>query len=527
VTATIGDRPGSADGREGPAPTFEPDAEDTPPPDDAQGVADTSAGRWWMLSILLTAILLVVLLTLWVRQDRHDESTDQGLVDHAAVDDFLETAGAPGADADRIHLATGVFIQSLAFQGPYDVRLTGYVWHRFPGDVRASVGDGSSANTVPVVDPHGNTVPVELGFIFPEQVDSAFTTTLRAVTYDADFHAVSGPPPQQAPTTSPTAPPSPAPPAPTSVPAATTTTQPVADPAAIATTTPAVVPPSNETLPTFLLRSPSASGARNAQPIPDVSDPRAPGSTTVLYYFEAPVRQPFEYDVYPFDHKVVWLRIWPAEFEANIVLVPDFDSYPCQVQPTMNCTGEDDIFGIDNSIELGEFSRENTYFDYHQDPFYNSNLGSPKFHESDFPELRFNVLIRREVGNAFVTNLVPLFVAAGLAFGILMTMTRDERRSRRFGFSTTLVMTTLAALFFAVLLAHQHLRGQFQGVVYFEYFYFLMYLVLLGVAVTAILISAPATRDRTLFAFGDNLLPQVIFWPSLLLAMVVVTVVAL
>ena len=205
------------------------------------------------------------------------------------------------------------------------------------------------------------------------------------------------------------------------------------------------------------------------------------------------------------------------------MLVPDFDGYPCREQPTLNCTGVNDVFGVDNSIELGDFIRENTYFDYHLDEFYNSNLGNENFQQSEYPELRFNVVIRRQLLNAFVSNLVPLLVAAGLAFGILMTMTRDDRRSRRFGFSTTQVMTTLAGLFFAVLIAHQQLRGRFEGIVYFEYFYFLLYLVLLGVGVVAILVSAPATQESRFFAFGDNLLPQILFWPTLLLAIVAIT----
>lgn len=479
-------------------------------PDDARVVADTSAGRWWMLSILTTAILLVLLLTEWVRtDDRHDTSNGAGLADATEVNAFLAGVGARGTSTTSIQLPTGVFIQSIEFEGRSDVRLTGYVWHRFPGDVRAAVRSGGVSDRVPVLNAGGETVLMSPGFIFPEQVDSSFTTELRSVIYNEARQPVPTPPPPTASTAPPSA----------------TTTLPTP------TTAPFTVPPTTvaggETLPTLLFRSPVADAMRNVQQAPDVADPTAPGSTTVLYYFEAPVRQPFEYVDYPFDHKVVWLRIWPAEFEQNVLLVPDFDGYPCQSQPTKNCTGDRDIFGVDNAIELGEFNREDTYFDYHLDTFYNSNLGNSKFQQSNYPELRFNVVIRRDLANAFVSNLVPLLVAAGLAFGILMTMTRDERRSRRFGFSTTQVMTTLAGLFFAVLIAHQQLRGQFQGVVYLEYFYFVMYLVLLGVGVTAILVSAPATRNRTFFAFGDNLLAQVLYWPTLLLTMLLITFVAL
>jgi hypothetical protein len=113
------------------------------------------------------------------------------------------------------------------------------------------------------------------------------------------------------------------------------------------------------------------------------------GTTVVGWYFEAPVRQmeetraagerspdtntfeqrSFDYADYPFDDKVIRLRIWPADFENNVVLVPDFDAYPCQDQPTRPCTGNDDVFGIDNGITLGNFLPKNTWFDYHRENY--------------------------------------------------------------------------------------------------------------------------------------------------------------
>jgi len=56
------------------------------------------------------------------------------------------------------------------------------------------------------------------------------------------------------------------------------------------------------------------------------------------WYFKATLRQPFDYSRYPFDHKTVWVHMWPKNFSSNIVLVPDYAAY--------KSTGASDIFGI-------------------------------------------------------------------------------------------------------------------------------------------------------------------------------------
>ena len=107
-----------------------------------------------------------------------------------------------------------------------------------------------------------------------------------------------------------------------------------------------------------------------------------------------------------------------------------------------------------------------------------------------------------------------------------MTTTSDPDRGTIFGFSTAGGIATVSALFFVVLLAHIQLREQFagSGVVYIEWFYFMMYVVLLGVAVDTYLVSAPWTAGNRLIAFEDNLIPKVTYWPVLIGTMCVITI---
>ena len=236
--------------------------------------------------------------------------------------------------------------------------------------------------------------------------------------------------------------------------------------------------------------------------------------------FEGTFRQPFEYDDYPFDDKIVWLRMWPEGFAANVVLTPDLGSY--------TATGENDVFGIDSDIVLGNWSRDDTFFDYSRSN-YNTNFGIEDYvGQQDFPELRFNVLLRRQFENAFVVNLVPLALVAGLAFAAVLTVTRNRDRAARFGFDVSGMLGMVSALFFVVLLSHIQLRQEFAGAgtTYLEYFYFVMYLVLIVVAVNTYVIAGIEPDDGPP-SRPENAAMKLGYWPALLGALLVITLLAL
>lgn len=241
------------------------------------------------------------------------------------------------------------------------------------------------------------------------------------------------------------------------------------------------------------------------------------GGELIGWYFEQTLRQSFDYTDYPFDHKTVWVRLWPNSYGEQVVLVPDFDAYPA--------TGEKDIFGIDERIVMGTWERENTYFDYKPSDL-NTSLGldrSPM--QAGFPELHYNFVIKRQFENAFIVHMVPLFVVTTLLFGALMTITREESLAGRHDFSTSSVIGTASVLFFVVLLAHVQLREEIAGsaVIYMEYFYFLMYFLLLGVSVNTYFFVSDIMPSSRLIHYRDNLIPKAAFWPAVLAAMVGIT----
>ncbi|NOD32046.1 hypothetical protein [Ruegeria atlantica] len=242
-----------------------------------------------------------------------------------------------------------------------------------------------------------------------------------------------------------------------------------------------------------------------------------PDGVLIGWYFEQTLRQSFDYTSYPFDHKTVWVRFWPAPFEVNVALVPDFEAYPA--------TGPDDIFGIDNRIVMGTWERENTYFDYKLSNL-DTTLGiRQNAYQTNAPELHYNFVIKRNFANAFIVHMIPLLVVVMLLFGAVMTVTRREGLVERHDFSTSSVIGTCSVLFFVILLAHVQLREGFAGspVIYMESFFFLMYFLLLAVSVNTYLFASEAVPSLRIIHYRDNLIPKASFWPFVLLCMVAIT----
>lgn len=361
----------------------------------------------WIASGLLSAGLLLVLFALWSAMNLFEDDPTQ-LEGSAAVDAYFDEIGVEPA----YKIETGLYVQSLEFQGAMDIRASGYIWQFYRDGVHDDV----------------RPAPGEVGFILPERVnvgDGVIEEAYRLREADGEV---------------------------------------------------------------------------------------------IGWYFEQTLRQSFDYTAYPFDHKTVWIRLWPNSYGRQVVLVLDFDAYPA--------TGRNDIFGIDERIVLGTWERENTFFDYKLSDL-NSSLGlerSPM--QAGFPELHYNMVVKRKFGNAFIVHMVPLFIVATLLFGALMTVTRSEGLASRHDFSTSTVIETASVLFFVVLLAHVQLRESIAGseLIYMEYFYLLMYFLLMGVAINTYLFVSDMMPSARLIHYRDNLIPKAAFWPLVLAAMIAITI---
>lgn len=236
---------------------------------------------------------------------------------------------------------------------------------------------------------------------------------------------------------------------------------------------------------------------------------------TVGWYFMTTLRESFGYGTYPLDQENAWIRLWPTEFYKNVVLVPDLDAY--------RVMAPDERPGLERSFVLEGWSATETFFNYQYNR-YNSNFGIPDFVGADrFPELCYNILLRRNFLNPFIADLLPIIIVAGMLFALLFTISKDDQLRSRVCFNPTDVIASCSALFFCVIVAQIQLRNKIDCpyVIYLEYFYFTTYFLILSVGANALLYSR-SDRFRAL-EYHDNLLPKVLFWPVATGFMLVIT----
>lgn len=185
------------------------------------------------------------------------------------------------------------------------------------------------------------------------------------------------------------------------------------------------------------------------------------GGLVVGWYFSIETRQQFDHSKYPFDHKNIVLRLNSADLGSNIVLVPDLEAY--------EKLGKMDNPAMAADIVLEEWRLKQSYYKYTFQN-YNTNFGMDSFVNQDIsPELNYSINIEREFLGPFVTTLLPVMVMVCLLYACIVSMAYTPYGDLR---------NNITAVVFTILLAHYGIREHLQidEVVYFEIFYFLLYL---------------------------------------------------
>jgi hypothetical protein len=233
---------------------------------------------------------------------------------------------------------------------------------------------------------------------------------------------------------------------------------------------------------------------------------------TIGWYFDTTLRQPFDYGRFPLDHKTVWIRVWSKDFSGKTAFIPALDDY---ANTTIGAT-----FGLDDDIVLDNWEIAETFFHY-KTVTYDTSLGLHNRTVShEVPELYFNVVLKRLFLNSFIIHLVPLFTVSALLFAVLMTLTVQRKNTDIYGFNINGIVGIVSALFFVVVLSHVQFRQQFVAakIVYIEYFYFVMYSLLLLVTLNAFLI----VRVKAI-QWQDNLPAKLLYWPVTLGVLAIIT----
>ncbi|MEM1181089.1 MAG: cache domain-containing protein [Acidobacteriota bacterium] len=224
------------------------------------------------------------------------------------------------------------------------------------------------------------------------------------------------------------------------------------------------------------------------------------------WYFETTLRQRFDYSQYPFDAKQIWVRIWHRDFDKNVVLVPDLGAY--------QLTNPNSKPGLEEELVTKDWLVAQSFFGYKQHS-YSTDFGLDSYTGQDaFPELYFNILAKRESWGALTVHFILLAVVAVMLFAMLSSITSEEKKKAWIGFSFLSLLGGASGLFFVMNVAHTRLRGEVpENLVFLEWFYLVMYLVIVTTAVTGFGVASGA--GPRLLTYRDCLIPKLVYWPLL------------
>jgi hypothetical protein len=239
------------------------------------------------------------------------------------------------------------------------------------------------------------------------------------------------------------------------------------------------------------------------------------GTEVVRWPFEVSQRVRFENSKYPLMRERFALHVAPRERARNVVLVPDLAAYPILSPATRP--------GLDDSVYLPGWQITRSFFELRErTPATNFGLGRSASTET-FPSLFFNIEVRKQFVDTFVSNLVPLIIVGVVVFLVLLIIEREEDRIMLMRTGTGFNLSICGTLLFVAVFSHIGARQKIAApeIIYLEYFYVVMYFAILWVAVNSILyVRWPESR---FIQYEKNLLPKVLFWPVTLGALWVLT----
>jgi len=172
---------------------------------------------------------------------------------------------------------------------------------------------------------------------------------------------------------------------------------------------------------------------------------------------------------------------------------------------------------------LNGWRLKKSFFEY-QINTYNSNFGlGTEFHKTGIPELYFTIQLERTFIDAFITNLVPQLVALLMLLAMMVTISGLPEKREQFGSNRFAIIGACSALFFVVLVAHIQLRQQLAlgEIFYLEYFFFLMYIAILWVSLSAFLIITD--KPFSFIGYKDGLVLKILFLPLVLFSLFIIT----
>jgi hypothetical protein len=236
------------------------------------------------------------------------------------------------------------------------------------------------------------------------------------------------------------------------------------------------------------------------------------GVQTIGWRFDATIKGNFDYTKYPFDQQDLVFALGNKNYTDDVILVPDFAAFTgmrsphAEIDPTTNTTP----WKISSTYSFYEL----THFD--------TNFGIKEYtHQTDFPTLCFNIAVRRDFIYPFMASVLPIAIILLVAFSILLIIGLSKQGNEL----ASLSLSLCSGLLFATILSDQTFQRSVEAsrLTYFEYFYFLVYGIILLITIDGLLYSL--NRGGFLINYNKNIIARLAFWPLALSAFLITTLI--
>jgi len=268
----------------------------------------------------------------------------------------------------------------------------------------------------------------------------------------------------------------------------------------------------DESVPGFVL-SPDIADTR----LEERFDTRNGRERIIGWSFSATLPGPSDVSKYPFDRGEVQLPIKPRDIERPTIFIPDIPSYPLSVPIAKP--------GLGDGFELAGWNAERSFFAYNTNPHDAPTFGRPDSSvRADEPQLSFAVRFARSSINPFVSRMLPVIVVSILVFSLFLVVARTRSNPEDFPPSTGVTsLSFLSAMLFVLILGHNSLRSALDPstLIYLEYFYLIMYIAILIVAIRVISFLFGVRVGWTYYA--DTVTLERLYWPVVTFATLLAT----
>lgn len=209
---------------------------------------------------------------------------------------------------------------------------------------------------------------------------------------------------------------------------------------------------------------------------------------------------------FPFDRQSASLTIDHPSLCGHVVLVPDFDGYPTLAPQALP--------GLECGNSLTDWSLEKAFFSI--SPYDQAVRMETMQSQSTCKKyaLIYHIQASRYLFSLLIMYLLPLLVSLLMFFFNLCMMRRNY---------IMIALSIMSGNFLSLIFAHSALRNAVPGaqVLYLEFFYIVAYVLVVLLAINLLLFSQP--KRVPLIEYQDNLIAKVIFLPTFLIIMLIIT----